>query len=55
MLTSLSIVCHNLKNTNFFTEKKFLKTNENENNLFKKLKPYDFPHLMTIESANERC
>ncbi len=38
-----------------FGLKIFFETGETENNLLKELKPYDFPHLTTIQSADERC
>ncbi len=38
-----------------FELKIFFETRENEKNLLKKLKPYEFPHLTTIQYADERC
>ncbi len=39
----------------FGLNKSFEITRENDNDLLKKLKPYDFRYLMTIQSSDERC
>ncbi len=39
----------------FLDWKTYFETRENGNSLLKKFKPYDFPHLTTIQSFDERC